>query len=67
MAESMPVTEEVGEEEESEYSYVYETDSEYSYYTESEGEEQEEQGQVTAPAQEPGDESSGRKSDPEND
>ena len=57
MAESEPVTGEVGEEEEeSEYSYVYETDSEYSYYTESEAEEGqgEEKPSVT---QEPGDES----------
>ena len=57
MAESEPVTGEVGEEEEeSEYSYVYETDSEYSYYTESEAEE--EQGEdKPPPSQEPCDES----------
>ena len=59
MAESEPVTGEVGEEEEeSEYSYVYETDSEYSYYTESEAEE--EQGEdKPSTSQEPCDESTG--------
>ena len=61
MAESEPVTGEVGEEEESEYSYVYETDSEYSYYTESEAEE--EQGEdKPSPPQEPCDVSTGGKS-----
>lgn len=56
MAESEPVTGEVGEEEESEYSYVYETDSEYSYYTESEGEEGQGEDEPS-PALEPGEES----------
>ena len=61
MAESEPMTGEVGEEEESEYSYVYETDSEYSYYSESEAEEEQGEGKPL-PSQEPCDESTGGKS-----